>query len=107
MLLMFSKLSKKTQYTAKTQEVGKIINMFSNDFNIIELKAPWLFLSSVAPIIIIGSIIILILRLGWPGILCPIVATILLPLQLWVSKINGNMMKTINVDKDKRIKLTS
>ena len=107
MLLMLSRLSNKTQYTARSHEVGKIINMFSNDFNIIEFKTPWFFLSSVTPITVTGSIIILILRLGWPGILCPIIVLILLPLQLWVSKTNGEVTKRINVDKDKRVKLTS
>jgi ATP-binding cassette subfamily C (CFTR/MRP) protein 4 len=107
MLLMLSKLSNKTQYTARSHEVGKIINMFSNDFNIIEFKTPWFFLSSVTPITVTGSIIILILRLGWPGILCPIIVLILLPLQLWISKTNGDVTKRINVDKDKRVKLTS
>ena len=107
MMLMLSKLSSKTQYTARSHEVGKIINMFSNDFNIVEFKTPWFFLSSVTPITLIGSAIILILRLGWPGILCPIIVLLFLPLQLWISKTNGDGMKRINVDKDRRVKLTS
>ena len=34
-LLIFTKLSTISQYTAKAQELGKIINLLSNDFNTI------------------------------------------------------------------------
>lgn len=33
--LIYKKLSQISQYTVKTQELGKIINMLSNDFNTI------------------------------------------------------------------------
>jgi ATP-binding cassette subfamily C (CFTR/MRP) protein 4 len=107
MLLIFSKLSRVSQYTVKNQEVGKIINMMSNDFNIIEQKGPWLFFSLVSPILIIGTIVILLFRLGWPGLICPFVSVILLPLQFWVSNVNGKIMKDINTNQDKRIKITT
>lgn len=32
-LLVYTKLSKISQYTVKNQELGKIINLLSNDFN--------------------------------------------------------------------------
>lgn len=34
-LMIYAKLSKISQYTAKSQELGKIINLLSNDFNAI------------------------------------------------------------------------
>ena len=33
--LMFIKITKLSQYTAKSQELGKITNILSNDFNVI------------------------------------------------------------------------
>lgn len=33
--LLYTKLSKISQYTAKSQEIGKITNLLSNDFNTI------------------------------------------------------------------------
>lgn len=48
--------------------MGKIINLISNDFNSMESNAAALFISMIAPLSIIGIMIILYFRFGWPGI---------------------------------------
>ena len=98
--ILFKKLTKISQYMAKSQELGKIINMFSNDFNLIELKAVWFFPASSAPIVIIGAIVLLITRLGWYGVICPVFIIALLPIQILIGKLNGKFLKKINVFKD-------
>lgn len=50
-------------------------------------------------------IIILTIRLGWPGVLGPLVAIIMIPLQLYVGKIGSNLLKEVNVFKDGRVKV--
>ena len=91
--VLFLKLTTLSQYVVKSQELGKITNMISSDFNIIKNKAPFFFASLVSPLLSIGVIIILVLRLGWPGII-PIMITIcLIPLQLYVGKINGEILR--------------
>jgi hypothetical protein len=58
----------------------------------------------VAPFTLVGVIIILFTRLGWPCILILIIVIIILPLQGIVSKKNGAILQRVNVFKDKRIK---
>ena len=98
--ILFKKLTKISQYMAKSQELGKIINMFSNDFNLIELKGVWFFPASSAPIVIIGAIVLLITRLGWYGVICPAAIIVLFPIQVLIGKLNGSILKNINVYKD-------
>ncbi len=100
-------MSKISQYTAKTQELGKIINLLSNDFNTIEIKSPVFFASLSSPFVVLGIIGILIYRFGWPGILPIAVIVVILPIQILVGKLNGNMTQKINVYKDKRVKTCS
>ena len=59
----------------------------------------------VSPLALIGATILLIIRLGWPGIICPIVIIILLPIQVQVSKKNAKIKEKINDKKDERIKV--
>jgi hypothetical protein len=58
----------------------------------------------VAPFTLVGVIIILFTRLGWPCILILIIVIIILPLQGIVSKKNGAILQRVNVFKDKRVK---
>lgn len=103
--LLYCKLSKLSHYTIKSQEIGKIINLLSNDFNTIETKAPIFFASMIAPFGLAGIIAILITRFGWPGILIAAVIMIILPFQILIGKVNGTIMQKVNVFKDKRVKV--
>ena len=103
--LIFKKLTRISLYTAKTQELGKIINMFANDFNLIELKGPWFFAASAMPIVVVGAIILLIVRLGWFGLISPAIVIVCIPLQILVGKLNGGILTKINKFKDERVKM--
>lgn len=98
--LIYTKLSKISQYTAKSQELGKIINLLSNDFNTIETKGSVFFAALVTPFALAGIIVILITRFGWPGILILGVILLILPVQILVGKLNGTIIQKINVYKD-------
>lgn len=50
---------------------------------------------------------ILIYRLGWHGIIIIFVIIAILPLQFIVGKINGIIIKNINIYKDKRVRICS
>lgn len=102
--MIYSKLSKISQYTAKSQELGKIINLLSNDFNTIETKSPTFVASLISPLAIAGIIAVLITRFGWPGILILVVVLLNLPFQTLVGKMNGTIIQKVNVYKDKRVK---
>ena len=98
--VLFQKLTSLSQYVVKSQELGKITNMISNDFHIIEMKAPFFFAAIVSPLTFIGVIIILILRLGWPGIIPILVTICLVPLQLCVGKMNSRTLREVLAFKD-------
>jgi len=79
--------------------------MLSNDFNTIEIKAPFFFVLTIIPFVYLSVIIVLVIRLGWQGIMCILIPLIFLPLQTWVGKINGQILTEININKDKRVRL--
>lgn len=103
--LIFAKLSKISQYTVKSQELGKIMNLLSNDFNMLELKGPLMFISFVAPLGLTGVIAILVTNYGWPGILPLCVIIVFIPIQILVGKINSKYFEQVNVYKDQRVKV--
>ena len=48
---------------------------------------------------------LLIVRLGWPGIFCPLIVVLVAPLQGLIGKMNAGTLRRINKEKDERIKL--
>lgn len=102
--IIYVKLSKISQYTAKTQELKKVINVLSSDFHALELKAPIFFSSLVIPFALIGIWAILFNRFGWPGSLPIIVILIMMPIQAAVGNLNGSILSRVNQTKDRRIK---
>lgn len=103
--IVYTRLTKLSQYTAKTQELGKIINLLSSDFNTIEVKSQIFFVSLVTPFTLIGVIVALVFRLGSPGLIIFVVILLFLPLQNFIGKRNGAIIQGINVYKDRRVKL--
>lgn len=101
--MIYIKLSSISQHFAKAQELGKIINLLSNDFNGLENKVSCFFGFLVFPIVIITIIVLLLVRFGWPGILPICVVIGFLPFQILIAKIIGNLTHKLNINKDKRI----
>ena len=79
--------------------------MLSSDFNIIELKMPIFFAAMTFPFAFVGITIILLFRLGWPGVIGVIIPIIVFPLQNYISKKNGQLLQKVNVNKDLRVKV--
>ena len=107
MLEMFKRISQVSQYTASSQEIGKIINMLSQDLNEIEDKLIYLFIALEAPFYMAAAFTLFIVRLGWPGVLCPLIILIVVPIQVAIAKMNSNILRGLNAKKDRRIKLTT
>lgn len=106
-LMVYRKLSRLSQYGAKMQEIGKVINLMSSDFSTIEANATIFFAALSAPFGIIGIIAILVYRFGWPGILIAVVIAIVFPIQIAIGKLNSMTIKKANVYKDKRVKAST
>lgn len=71
------------------------------------MKSSFVFSALVTPLMIIGIFIILIINLGWVGIVSPLVVMILIPIQFLIGRKNGSLYGEVNVEKDKRIKLST
>lgn len=89
----------------KEANIGKIINLVSNDMNAVEFKLFFFFILCVTPFVLIASLIILYIRLGYWGLLSIGILLCYFPLQ---SKLGKYI--TISASKkseltDKRIKL--
>ena len=106
-LLMYTKVSRLTAFTAKSAELGKIINLLSSDFNSIETKLPFILAGLMFPLGVIGGTIIICLRVGWGGIFTFIVPLMVFPLSIFISRRIKDYILRINVSKDGRIKLCS
>jgi hypothetical protein len=58
------------------------------------------------PILILGSVVILVWLLGIYGLICLALPLLLFPLQILIGKINGTIFKMIKALVDQRILLT-
>jgi hypothetical protein len=91
----------------KSEQVGKIINLLSNDFNSIEQKLTFVIAGFMLPFGLIGGTIIICLRVGWSGVFTFIVPLVILPITMIVSRKLKDFIVQINVNKDQRMKLCS
>ena len=62
--LIFKKILNLTQQTANLEQLGRVSNMLSNDFNMMEIKAPFFFGLCTFPIAYAAFLGVLIYRLG-------------------------------------------
>jgi len=69
------------------------------------VKLPLFLAATAFPFAFAGITIIMILRLGWPGIIGILVPIVMFPLQAYISKKNGNLLQKVNVNKDLRVKI--
>jgi hypothetical protein len=74
---------------------------------VIELRFGAFLIALNFPIFAAGSITLLVMRLGWPGVLGILVTILTIPLTNCISKQNGVLIEEINVYKDRRIQTTS
>jgi ABC-type multidrug transport system fused ATPase/permease subunit len=106
-MLLYAKTSSLTSYVIKSSQLGKITNLLASDLGVIENRLSNFLGSFNFPIYAIGGTTLLVIRLGWPGILGVLLVILTLPLSNCVSKYNGTLIQKINVYKDKRIQTTS
>lgn len=86
---MFKKIYKLTQFTVNRGEVGKMTNMISNDFNLIEMKAPYLFGLLSLPFAYFGFIIVIYFRIGVEGLLFIAIPLLAVPFQILIGHYCG------------------
>ena len=86
---------------------GSVINLVSDNLSEVENEF-YSFLNILSSIIfMVGATIILIVRLGWPGIIGVVVAFVSVPISDYVASKNGEILEKIEEIKDKRVEVTS
>lgn len=104
--LLYAKVSSLTSFTIKNSELGKITNLIASDLGVMDFF-PLILYAAVFPISIIGSVVLLVMRVGWVGVIGIFIAMLTSPLSNCISKRNGALIKEINVHKDHRMQTTS
>ena len=66
-MLLYTKISKLTSFVIRSSSLGKITNLLSNDLSIIEMRMQTLLMSTVFPVTLLGILILLFIRIGWPA----------------------------------------
>ena len=103
-LIMTKKILGLSQNVADLNEVGRITNMVSNDFNRIEDKFRFAIQSLSLPIQLIIIAIIVFYRLSWMGLIIFFIIALAIVLQFLLGKLEAKYQVEVNVQKDSRIK---
>ena len=103
--MIFQKITGLSQNIVNCQEIGKITNMLSNDFNTIENKVNFLMLTVSLPIKLIGIGAILFYRLGWITVILFILIGLTILFQVFLGKQVAKYQVEVNASKNKRIKI--
>jgi ATP-binding cassette subfamily C (CFTR/MRP) protein 4 len=104
--LLYSRVSQLSQFMIRSTNMGKIINLLASDFNTMEIRLNFVFMTLAFPFILIGATVVLVIRLGWVALICIALPAIMIPIQGLIGKLNGKILVSLNVEKDKRIKTT-
>ena len=71
--------------------IGKIINMISSDVESISGQVSYFGVLVGTPFVVLGATAMLVVLLGWTGIVGTVVTLLALPLSNWISSRNGDI----------------
>jgi ATP-binding cassette subfamily C (CFTR/MRP) protein 4 len=95
-----------SQFMVKSADMGKLVNLLASDFNTMDERLLLATMAFGLPFLLFGVAVVLVIRLGWFGLICiftPIVFTVI---PVIVGRVNGRILTKLNVHKDERIKTT-
>jgi uncharacterized membrane protein YhdT len=72
--------------------MGKLINILASDFNTMEMKLMFTFSAVAFPILMLGIAVVLVMRLGWFGLICIFTPILLMPISWGIGVINGKIL---------------
>ena len=105
--IVMKKILSLSQHTANREEIGKLTNMVSNDFNHLDQKANYFLIFFTLPIGYVGATTLLIVWIGPEGIIGLVTPFIFILIVGLVGKFISKMLKQVNTCKDKRVKVIS
>lgn len=99
-LLFYAKTMGLTSYNIKNQNIEKLVNSISSDFNILNQTFGYLLISIRTPIKFIGITIYLIIQLKWVGIISALIMLVTIPVYYCIGKKTGAIMGEVSNFKD-------
>ena len=103
--ILLKKILTLSQYTVSKKEIGKLTNLLSNDFNLIEEKGSFIFVICTLPLAYGGAATLLIIWLGPEGLICMGVPLVFFPLIGLISKLYEKNLSSMNKYKDERVRV--
>jgi ATP-binding cassette, subfamily C (CFTR/MRP), member 4 len=103
--LMIKKIVELPHHSIKRAQIGKILNLISNDLNMMEDKIQYVSKGFVIPFYVFGTIALLIVRYGLAGLAGTVALLILTFMGLAMTIVNSRILIKINAYKDERVKL--
>lgn len=93
-----------TNYSIKSQEMGKIINLISSDFSKLEILFTFIFKVFMAPFSFIAVIVVFSVTFGWTVVIFFGLMLLTTIFQYLLTRKMGDLIKSINLLRDERIK---
>lgn len=106
-MLLYAKVSKITSFMVKSSDTGMITNLLSSDLTAIENRMQTLLNSIAFPLLFIGATVILLFRVGWPGLMILLTIAGQLIIGNLISRKNKKIVTEANKYKDKRVEITT
>lgn len=98
-MLLYAKVARMTSFSLKSAQMAKITSLIVNDLgNLTQFGN--IAVIPLLPLMLIGSSIILVIRIGWAGLLGVLAIVVMIPLSNIISKWNGKIREEINHFKD-------
>lgn len=104
--ILYERVSRLSQFMVRNTDMGKLINILASDFNTMEIKLMFTISAVAFPFIMFGVAVVLVLRLGWFGLICIFTPILLMPISWAIGVTNGRIFTELNVHRDSRVKIT-
>lgn len=95
-MMLYAKMSTMNLCSFRSSNTGKFINLLVNDLSVFEMRIFNFLIALSFPLMLIGIVILLMMRVGWVGILGVIIFSLFLPVSVCISNKNGDIISDSN-----------
>ena len=105
--MVMKKILSLSQNTVNKEEIGKMVNILSNDFNNIDQKIMFVWVIFLVPVGYGGALFLLIKWVGIEGLIALGIPLLFIPIIGLANRFISKMLVKVNVHKDKRVRIIS
>ena len=103
--MVMKKILSLSQNTVNKEEIGKMVNILSNDFNNIDQKIMFVWVIFLVPVGYGGALFLLIKWVGIEGLIALGIPLLFIPIIGLANRFISKMLVKVNVHKDKRVRI--